>query len=117
MTFTLSDEHDLRSGIIADFFIRQNCHQTLLHGSKTAFDLAFGLRARGDQVSDPEGGESALELGARVTVIGHGIMAKEAEPVGVHHQGQVVLKKEAAKMLEVIPGRVSGDKDRAQEFA
>jgi hypothetical protein len=36
-------------------------------------------------MSNPEGGESALELGAGIAVIGHGIMAKEAEAVGVHH--------------------------------
>jgi|GEM_PF-2867610 len=44
-------------------------------------------------------------------------MAKEAEAVGVYHHGQGVPEKKAAKMLEVIPSRVGGDKDRAQEFA
>jgi hypothetical protein len=44
-------------------------------------------------------------------------MAKEAEAVGVNDQRQVVLEKEAAKMLEMIPRGVGGDKDRAQEFA
>jgi hypothetical protein len=68
-------------------------------------------------MSDPESGEGALELGAGITVIGHGVMAKEAETVGVYHQGQEVLKKETAKMFEVIPGGVSGHKDCAQEFA
>jgi hypothetical protein len=110
-------EHDLCRGIMADFFISQDCHQTFLHGSKAAFDLAFGLRTGGDQMSNPEGGESALELGAGITIIGHGIMAKEAEAVGVYHPGQGVPEKKTAKMLEVIPSRVGGDKDRAQEFA
>ena len=44
-------------------------------------------------------------------------MAKEAEAVGVYHHGQGVPEKKAAKMLEVIPSRVGGDKDRAQEFS
>jgi hypothetical protein len=44
-------------------------------------------------------------------------MAKEAEAVGVDHHGQIVLEKEMAKMLEVIPGRVGGDKDRPQALA
>ena len=44
-------------------------------------------------------------------------MAKEAEAVGVDDQRQAVPEKETAKMLEMIPGRVGGDKDRAQEFA
>ena len=61
--------------------------------------------------------EGALELGTGITVIGHGIMAKEAEAVGVHDHRQTVLEKEAAKMLELIPSGVGGDEDRAQEFA
>jgi len=44
-------------------------------------------------------------------------MAKQAQAVGVDDQGQGVLEKEPAKMLEMIPGRVGGDKDCAQEFA
>jgi hypothetical protein len=44
-------------------------------------------------------------------------MAKEAEAVGVDHHGQAVLEKEAAKVLEVVPSGVGGDKDRAQEPA
>lgn len=117
LSFALPVEHGLCRGIIADFFISQDCHQTLLHGSKAAFDFAFGLRTRCDQMSDTEGGESTLELGAGIAVVGHGIMAKEAEAVGVYHHRQVVLEKKTAKMLEVIPGRVRGDKDRAQKFA
>jgi len=68
-------------------------------------------------MGDAQGGEGALELGAGIPVIGHGVMAEEAEAVGVDHHGQAVLKKEAAKMLEVIPGGVGGDKAGAQEFA
>ena len=44
-------------------------------------------------------------------------MAKEAEAVGVHDERQVVLEKEAAKMLEMIPSGVGGDKAGAQESA
>jgi hypothetical protein len=117
LSFTLPVQHDLCSGIISNFFISEDRHQTILHGPKTALDLAFGLGAGSDQMGDPEGGKSALELGARVTIIGHGIMTKETEAVGVHDQGQQVLEKESSKMFEVIPGGVGGDKDRAQEFA
>jgi hypothetical protein len=65
----------------------------------------------------PQSGEGALELGTGITVIGHGIMAKEAETVGVNDQGQAVPEKEAAKMLKMIPRGVGGDKDCPQEFA
>ena len=44
-------------------------------------------------------------------------MAKEAQAVGVYHQRQVMLEKEAAKMFEVIPGRIGGNKDCTQEFS
>lgn len=113
----LSVEHGLSGGIAADFFIGQDGHQAFLQGSKTAFDLAFGLRAGCDQMGDPQSGEGPLELGTGIPVIGHGIMAEEAEAVGVSHQGKAVTEKEAAEMLEMIPRRIGGDKDRAQKFA
>ena len=113
----LAVEDDLSGGIVADFFIGQDGHQAFLQGSKTAFDLAFGLRAGSDQMRDTQSGEGALELGTRIPVIGHRIMTKEAESVGVNDHGQSVLEEEAAKMLEMIPGGVGGDKDRAEQFA
>ena len=110
-------EHDLSGDIAADFFIGEECHQAFLQGSEASLDLALGLRAGSDQMGDAECGEGALELGAGITVIGHGVMAEEAQSVGVDHHGQAVLEKEAAKMLEMIPSGVGGDKDGAQEFA
>ena len=64
-------------------------------------------------MSDTQSGEGALKLGTGITVIGHGIMTKEAQAVGIHDHGQGVLEKEAAKMLEMIPGGIGGDKDGA----
>ena len=52
-----------------------------------------------------------------IPVSGHRIMTKEAESVGVNDPGQGVLEEEAAKMLEMIPSGVGGDKDRAEQFA
>ena len=117
LALKLPVEHDLGGGIAADFFIGQDGHQAFLQGSKTAFDLAFGLRAGSDQMGYPQSGKGALELRRGIPVIGHGIMAKEAQPVGVHDQWQVVPEEEAAKMLEMIPSGVGGDKDGAQEHA
>jgi len=117
LALDLPVEHDLGGGLVADFFIGQEGHQAFLQGAKPAFDLAFGLGAGRDQMGYPQSGEGALELGTRITIICHGIMPKEAEAVGVHNQWQAVLEKEAAKMLEMIPSGVGGDKDRAQEFA
>src|ERR1051326_1039792 len=42
---------------------------------------------------------------------------KRLSAVGVDHHGQGVPEKEAAKVLEMIPSGVGGDKNRAQEFA
>ena len=117
LALNLPVEHDLCGGIAADFFIGQDGHQAFLQGSKAAFDLAFGLRAGSNQMGYTQSGEGALKLGTGITVIGHGIMAKEAEAVGVHDHGQAVPEKEAAKMLEMIPSGVGGDKDGTQEFA
>lgn len=117
LALNLSVEHDLCGGIAADFFIGQDGDQAFLQGSKAAFDLAFGLRAGSDQMGYPQGGEGALELGTGITVIGHGIMAKEAEAVGIDDQGQAVPEKESSEMLEMIPSGVGGDKDRTQELA
>ena len=110
-------EHALSGGVVADFFIGEDGHQTFLQGAKAAFDLPLGLRAGGNQMSDAKCGEGTLELGTGIAVIGHGVMAEKAEAVGVNHHGQAVLEKEAAKMLEMIPGGVGGDKDRAQKFS
>ena len=109
----LAIQDNLSSGIIADLFVSQQCYQALLEGSKAAFDFAFGLWAGGHQMGHSQGGEGALKLGTGIPIIGHGIMAKKAQAIGVHHQRQAVLEKETAKMLKVIPGRISGDKDRA----
>jgi hypothetical protein len=57
-----------------------------LQGAETPFDLAFGLWTGRDPMSYAQGGESALKLRTGVAIIGHGIMAKEAEAVGVHDQ-------------------------------
>jgi hypothetical protein len=113
----LAIQDDLSGGVIADVFVSQQCHQALLQGAKAAFDLAFGLRAGGDQMGYAQGGESALELRTGIPIIGHGIMAKETEAIGVNDQRQAVLEKEAAKVLEMIPSRVGGDKDRAQKLS
>ena len=113
----LAIEHDLSSGVIADVFVSQQGDQALLQGSKAAFYFAFSLRAGSHQMGHPKGGESALELRTRIAIIGHGIMAEEAEAVGVNGQRQAMLEEEATEMFEVIPGGIGRNKDRAQEFS
>lgn len=116
LALNLPVKHGLRGGIAADFLIGQKCDQAFLQGSKTAFDLALGLGAGGDQMGDAQGGEGALELRTGIAVIGHGVMAEEAQSIGIDGQGDMVPEKENTKVLEVVPGSVSGDEDCAQEF-
>ena len=46
---------------------------------------------------------------------GHGIMAKEAETVGVDDHRQAMSRKPDVKMLEMVSRGVGGDKERAQQ--
>ena len=64
-----------------------------------------------------KGGEGALELGARIAVISHRIMAEEAQAVSIDGHRELVPEKEAAKVLEVVPRGVGGDEDCAQKLA
>ncbi len=67
----LAIQYDLSSGVIGDVFKGQERHQALLESSKATFNLAFSLRAGGDQMSYAQGGECSLELRRGVTIIGH----------------------------------------------
>lgn len=113
----LAIQDNLSGRVIADVFVSQERYQALLQGAKAAFDFAFGLRAWGNQVRHPQSREGALELRGGIPIVGHGIMAKEAQAIGVNDQGQVILEKEPTKMLEVVPRRIGGNKNCAQEFS
>ena len=58
-----------------------------------------------------------MKLRTGIPVIGHGIMAKKAEAIGIDDQGYAVLEKDPSKMLEMIPRRIGRDKDCAQQFS
>lgn len=60
---------------------------------------------------DAQGGESALELGARVAVIPGGLMAEQGQAIGIECHRQAVKDKCAAEVLEVVPSGVGGNKD------
>ena len=70
-------------GISGDFLVGQKGDDAFLEGAKAALDFAFGLRARGDQMGDAQGGEGALELGAGIPAIGRGFMAEQGRAIGV----------------------------------
>ena len=107
----------LSGGVSRDFLVSQQRDDTFLERAKAAFDFALGLRAGRDQMGDAQGGERALELGARIATLGQGLIAEQGQAVGVEGQRQAVEGKSAAEVLEVMPGGVGGDKDGGHELA
>lgn len=85
--------------------------------AKAAFDFAFGLSIRSDAVGDVQGGQCALKLGMSVEPIGGGLMAEEAQAVGVEGGGAAVCEEDEAQQAEVIPGGVGRDEDAAEHLA
>ncbi len=80
----LAIQDDLSGGVIRDLFVSQErLPGTQLQSAKAAFDFTFGLGAWGDQMGHAQGGKGALELRRWIPIIGHGIMAKEAQAIGV----------------------------------
>jgi len=83
--------------------------QTLLEGSKAAFDLALGLWGGSDQVGNVEGAEGALELAFGIGVIAARTRSEKAQAVGVDDLGNAVGLECLAEVEEVVPCRVGGD--------
>jgi len=107
----------LGGGVIGNLLVGQKRDDAILEGAKAAFDFSFGLGAGGDEMRDAQGGESALELGARIAVIAGGLVAKQGQPIGIEGHRQAVEGEGAAEVQEVVPGGVGGNKDGGQEFA
>lgn len=76
---------------------------------ETAFDSAFCLRTRGDEMRDAQGGEGALEFGPRFAAIGGRFVAKKGQSVGVKGQGTAMAEKSTAEVLEMMPCGVDGN--------
>jgi len=89
-----------------DFGVGHEGDQASLEGAETAFDFAFGLRSRGDQMGDFEGSQGALELALWIAVVAAGARSEKTEGVGVNGSGNAVGLKGAAEVQKVVPGRV-----------
>ena len=63
--------------VVYDFLVEKERHEALLEGAEEAFDLAFGLRGRGDAMVDAEGGQGALKLAGGILPIGGRVVAEE----------------------------------------
>ena len=88
-----------------------------MEGAEAAFDFTFGLRGGRDQMGNAQRGESTLELGAGITAIGGGLVAEEGQAIGVDGQRPTVDGKGVAKVLEVVPGGISGDEEPSHQLA
>ena len=94
---------------VADFGVSHQGYEAVLEGLKTAFDLALGLRRWSHEMGDVERPQGALELAARIGVVGAGAWPEKAQGVGVDSLWQAVALESLAEMLEVIPGGVALD--------
>ena len=110
-------EQFLSRGIVGDFLICQQGEQSFLEGAETAFDFTLSLGAGCDQVGDTQRCEGPLELGTRVAAVAGGLVAEEGQAIGVEGQRQAVSGKDAAEVLEVVPGGIGGDEDGTQQLA
>ena len=110
-------EQFLSRGIVCDFLICQQGEQSFLEGAEAAFDFALSLGAGCDQVGDAQRCEGTLEFGTRVAAVAGGLVAEEGQAIGVEDQRQAVSGKDAAEVLEVVPGGIGGDEDGTQQSA
>ncbi len=113
----LAGQQFLGGRVVGDLLVGQEGDEPFLEGAKAAFDFAFGLGGRGDQVRDAQRGEGALELRAGIAAIAGGLVAEQGQAIGVEGQGQAVQAKGAAEVLEVMPGGIGGHKDGGHELA
>ena len=113
LSFQLLVEESLGGGVGGDALEEQEGDQALLESAGAAFDLSFGLRARGDPMGDPQGGEGALELRAGISSVGGGPVAEDGQPIGVEGQRAAVPEESGAEVLEMVPGGVGGDEGAA----
>ena len=52
-----------------DLCMSQECDEAFLEGAESAFDFAFGLRGRSNEVGYTNGSQCALELAVRVEIV------------------------------------------------
>ena len=90
-------------GVRGNFGMGQKGDHAFLEGAKAAFDLAFGLRGRGDEMCDIETAQRTLELASGIAVVVGRAWAKEAPGIGVDGLRQAVGLKGATEVAEVFP--------------
>lgn len=100
----------------ADRFHREERGKAFLPETKLALDLALRLGIFGNQMTDSEAAEGALELGERVGVAGLArFVAEEAQAVGVEVVGKAMGKENVPDMGKVGEGGFGLDEARPDD--
>jgi len=117
LTFDLPVEDDLGRVVMGNSLEGQQGDEAVLKSSEAALDLSFSLRARSDQMRNAQRREGPLELGAWITAVGGGLIAKEREAVGVESPSTAMVHEGPPEVFEVAPGGVGGDEGGSEVFA
>ena len=80
--------------------------EAFLKSAETAFDLAFGLGSRRDEMGDAKPKQGALELALRIAMVVTGTWAEETQAVGINGFWQSMGFEGTAEVAEVVPGGV-----------
>ena len=98
-------------GMVADSFEAKKGGKAFLPEVKLPFNLAFGLRVFGDEVTHAKTSQGSLKLGQGVGVSGFArLVAEEAEPIGIEVVGQSVGLEDPSHVIEVGEGGFGLDK-------
>jgi len=98
-------------GMVADSLEAEKGGKTLLPEVELPLDLPLGLRIFGDEVAHSEASQGSLKLGQGVGVAGlAGLVAEEAEAIGIEVVGQSVGLEYLSDVIEVGEGGFGLDK-------
>ena len=104
--------------MVADSFEAEKGGEAFLPEVELSFDLAFGLRVFGDEVTHAKTSQGSLKLGQGVGVSSFaGLVAEEAEAVGIEVFGQSVDLENFSDVIKVGEGGFGFDKASSDDAA
>lgn len=105
-------------GMVADSFEAKKGGKAFLPEVELPFDLAFGLRVFGDEVTHAKTSQGSLKLGQGVGVSSFArLVAEEAEAVGIEVVGQSVGLEDPSHVIQVGEGGFGLDKASSDDAA
>jgi len=88
---------------IAHFGMGHKSNQAALESAEATFDFSFGLRTWGNEMSDAQGSQGALELAPWIGVVIAGTGTKKTQAVGIDGLRYPVIFEGGAEVGEVVP--------------